>query len=481
MDFAQMLQTMQGGTGAIGGNELSLLQKALTAGYGTDPAGFTGGAAFRIQSLDHTMKATIQENQHFVLFNALAKAGAGATVDEWSEQQSIGGFLGGSTNTETGDIPEGQGDYARRTALVKFLMTKAEVSLVSTLGNNIVQSKAVEARAAALRLLTDAEYLCFEGNASVVPTEFDGMDVQIESLGSSDHVIDLEGTSLASGNHVTRAVQSVVGFGNFGKPTDLFLSNGTQADLDNAMDPAARVNLVGLDGKGAIEKGSPVAGIRTSWGVMKNNPAVFIREENMMTPFQLRHGAVAAAQAALQPAAVAAVASAGSAASKWGAAHAGQFYYFVTGVNAKGQSTGVMTAAVTVAAGDKVTLTITRSLGGAETGYVIYRSRKNGTNALTDVREMKRIPSAGATTVFVDENRDLPGACRARLLSMAPGSDAINWRQLLPMTEFQLYPTKAATLPWAQLLFGYLRLAKRKHHVVLKNIVNANQLWKPFA
>jgi hypothetical protein len=63
---------------------------------------------------------------------------------------------------------------------------------------------------------------------------------------------------------------------------------------------------------------------------------------------------------------------------------------------------------------------------------------------------------------------------------MRSGADAINWRQLLPMTKFALYPTNAAVIPWAQLLFGYLRIAKRQQHIVIKNIVPTGALWKPF-
>ena len=59
--------------GEMGSEELVALQKALTAGYGSDTNGLTGGSAFRIQSLDTTLKATVQENKHFALFNALAK------------------------------------------------------------------------------------------------------------------------------------------------------------------------------------------------------------------------------------------------------------------------------------------------------------------------------------------------------------------------------------------------------------------------
>jgi len=35
-------------------------------------------------------------------------------------------------------------------------------------------------------------------------------------------------------------------------------------------------------------------------------------------------------------------------------------------------------------------------------------------------------------------------------------------------------------VPWAQLLFGYLRIGKRKHHVVIKNILPDGATWRPF-
>lgn len=102
--------------GEMGSEELVALQKALTAGYGSDTNGLTGGSAFRIQSLDTTLKATVQENKHFALFNALAKPKATAVVDEWTEQDSIGGFLGGTFNDQDGAASETNGSYTRRTA-----------------------------------------------------------------------------------------------------------------------------------------------------------------------------------------------------------------------------------------------------------------------------------------------------------------------------------------------------------------------------
>ena len=75
--------------GEMGSEELVALQKALTAGYGSDTNGLTGGSAFRIQSLDTTLKATVQENKHFALFNALAKPKATAVVAYIALKRSV--------------------------------------------------------------------------------------------------------------------------------------------------------------------------------------------------------------------------------------------------------------------------------------------------------------------------------------------------------------------------------------------------------
>lgn len=470
-------------TGAIDGSGIAELQKALTAGYGTDVSGFTGGAALRIQSLDKTMQATIQENKHFRLFNELAKTGAGATVDEWTEQSGVGGFLGGSTNTETGIINESTGQYARRVGLVKYLMTKRQVSLVSTLGNNIASSEAIEQQAGAKQLLTDAEYLSFEGDEAVVPTEFSGIRAQIlagVAAGQVDggNVLDAEGQSLASINLLNQAAAQISKRDNFGTPTHLFLSQLTQADFDTGLDPAFRVPLTNVP-NGGISLGAPVVGVRTSWGDIANCPDVFINDGDQTVPFQVTYPTLATANTGMKP--TLALAAASAVDSKFGAGHAGNYYYLVTGLNANGQSDGVISAQQAVAAGEKVTLTITASGGGLETGYAIYRSRKNGTNAPSDFRLVARVPKAGATTTFVDLNRDIPGTTSAYVLNMNPGDHAINWRQLLPMMKFPLYPTNAAVIPWAQLMFGYLRITKRRHHAVIKNILPNGAKWKPFA
>ena len=151
----------------------------------------------------------------------------------------------------------------------------------------------------------------------------------------------------------------------------------------------------------------------------------------------------------------------------------------MAGVTNLGQSVVTKSIQYAVAVGDKVTLTITASVGGTETGYAIYRSRRNGTNDTADFRLVARVAKGGATTTFVDRNEDIPGTSKAFLLNLNPGHTAITWRQLLPLTRFNLYPTNAAVIPWALLLFGYLRISKRRHHVMIKNILPTTATWLP--
>ena len=467
------------GEAAVGEAELAALQKSLTANYGTDVATLTGGSSLRIQSLDTTMQATIQDNEHFKLFNRLAKPSATATVDEWTEQYSVGGFLGGSTNVEDGAAMETQGDYARMTGRVKYLMSYRKISMVLQAQNNIVSAEGVEAANGAKQLLTDIEYLLWEGDEAVVPTEFSGLKAQLLGLNITDNVVDMAGQPLNSVEPISLAAQTIFGFGNFGTPTDIFMSLATQTDLNNELDPAFRIALTATPN--AVSLGTHVGKIQTSYGAINTQQDVFIRDEPLMKPFELRYPAVAAANISFKPQAAVPVAATGPVNTLWGAAHAGNYYYGVAGINKNGQSAVLVTAQVAVAASQKVTLTITGSAAATETGYVIYRGRKNGTNAVADLREMKRIPvTPGGTTVFVDLNTDIPGSTNAYVLNLKPSDHAISWKQYLPMMKIPMAAVNSPIIPWLQMICGYLRITKRRQHVLIKNIVPSAAIWKPF-
>jgi len=472
--------------GSIGGNNAELIKALEASNYQTDVATLSGGGALGVQSLDTAMKTTVQENEHFTLFNRLQQTSATNIVDEYVRQTNVGGFLGGSTNSQMGVVRSAQGEYSREVGLVKFLMTLRQVGYVLNIGKNIVEATAVEERNGALQLLTDAEYLLFHGNADACPTQFDGIFAQIDkeiAAGqmSEDNVVDLQCAKLDSVEAMSKINVAVSRYGSWGRSTDIFLPNSVQNDLNMGLDPAYRWTP---GGGNTPVLGGHVEGIRLTNGVLKTNMDTFIHDEEnpMVYPFEVNNAAIATQNAAFKPASVT-VATASDASSQFKASRAGNYYYAVAAIGAQGQGlTEVVKSTQTaIAAGEKATLTITKSSAGTESGYAIYRSRQNGSNATNDFRLVKVIKKTGDTTTFVDLNRDIPGTVSVPLLNMAPSADAIGWRQFQPMTKIPL-PFGVGGMPvisWFQFLFGYLRVTKPKHHGYIKNILPSNAKWRP--
>lgn len=497
-DFFQQFAAMTpGGVAALGGSAAGALtdelQKALQASnYQTDVATLTGGGALGVQSLDTAMKTTIQENQHFVLFNQLASTNATNIVDEYSRQNGVGGVIGGSTNTQMGVVRSAQGDYSREVGLVKFLMSMRQVGYVLNIGKNMVGPIATEERNGALQLLTDANYLLYHGNSDASPTQFDGIFKQIDDEIAAgkmnpDNIVDMDGARLDSVTPFSNINVSVSDYESWGKSTDVYMPLAVQNDLNQGLDPAYRW---APEGGNTPVIGGHVSKIRLQGGMLTTHEDTFIHSENhpMVKPWDgstnVQYTAIAAANVGFKPASLTADASVSDASSRFSATRAGNYYWAVAGIGANGEQLTAVTKTTqtAVAAGKKVTLTITQSAGGTESGYAIYRSRQDGTNASSDLRLVKIIKKTGATTTFVDLNRDLPGTVSIPQLNMTPTADAIGWRQFQPMTKIPL-PFGVGGMPvmsWFQFLFGYLRVTKPKHHGYIKNILPAKALWRPF-
>jgi hypothetical protein len=482
MDFQPGNTSGMSVAGAMGTDELQELQKSLEAGYETDVDGMQGGSALRIQSLDLNLQATVQQNKHFVLFNLLPKPRATAVLDEWTEQHDIGGFLGSTFNTQDGAAMQTNGNYERMVGQVKYMTTYRSIPIVLQRQNNIVDATSIETTNGTKQLLTDIEFTMFEGDSSVIPLAFDGIYTQILSLNSDDHIIDLAGAPLNSIDPIATAAEVVYGYGNFGTATDIFLPPSVQTDLNQDLDPAFRVLL--NNGAQNTVRGTNVSGIQTTYGEIKTRSDVFIRDDKMKKPFEIitpALQAIAAANVAFKPAGIAVTPNAVDVNSAFQPNQGGNYYYAVTGINQNGQSQSVVSGQVAIVAGGSATISITPSASGTETGYVIYRGRLNGTNNLSDLREMIRIPkAANGNTTYTDENSEIPGSTRSYILNLSPEDHAIAWRQYLPMMKIPMAAVNSPIIPWLQMICGYLRMTKRNQHVVVKNIVPTRAQWQPF-
>lgn len=467
---------------AIGAESLraSEFYKSLQAGYGTDHQGLTGGAALRRESLEASLVTTVQKNEHFVIWRKLPQGSATATVDEFSKLTDIGGVPGSSANAEMDDIPESTGTYGRETALVKFLMDRRKVSVVAEIQatNGLGSAIARETDNGSKKLLTDANWFCYYGRAGCVSAEFDGLEYILETRGG-DSVIDLRGQPItANAKEFIEAAARIWGYANWGRATDYFASPAVQADIDMKLDPAHRVLL--NNNAQSIMVGAPVRGINTTMGPIMANVDPFLQETQ--SPYSVRGTAYAAmvTGSGILPVTSVAGVAATNASSQFLTAHAGNYYYAVEGQGVNGKrSTLVKSAQVAVAAGKSVTVTVTPQASHGATCFAIYRSRRNGTDADADFREVIRIPADGDNPVtYVDHNQKVPGTSIVPVLTI--NEDAITMRRLLPQTRFPLFPTTKAEHVWAQLLFCYLRVAKPNQHVLIKNVLPSSQTWQPF-
>lgn len=457
--------------------------KAITAAGGSDPATLTGGAATRLQSIEPFLLKAVQSNRHLAAWNKIPKSNAFATWDEFTTMTNVGDFPGGSFNDELGIIAETQGQYDRKVLQIKFLMQRRSVSVVAASQRTQVPLIAQEKLNGTLALLTDAEYATFYGNSAVVPQEFDGIETLIRATGDTDLIVDVRAQSLTYvAQEIINLAQAIAGQDRWGIATDLFMSYKAQQDFDQKLDPTLRTPITGING-GGTQLGTPVSGLRTSWGDIAFDKDSYILEGGC--PWEARtlgNFASVVTQAGLTPPIIASATPAtGTAANLFGAAQAGLFYYGVESVGKLGRSTAVVSAQVNVGQGQKVTITITNPADTGVTGYAIHRGARGGTNAKANLREMIRIPrTAGASTVFVDENADIPGTSKLFCLNLDPAHKALTYRRLLPLTMFKLYPTQTAANLWAQLLFIGLRMGLPHQHGMVKNYLPAGSTFQPF-
>lgn len=158
--------------------------------------------------------------------------------------------------------------------------------------------------------------------------------------------------------------------------------------------------------------------------------------------------------------------------SRFNGVDAGTYFYEVHAMDSKGciSNAVIIETAVIVAAGEKVTLTITPSVDTPCCGFILCRSKKNAVDS-KDCREFIRIPTTTEnTTTYVDLNEDLPGTGELLLLSLNKIAPAVRWNQFMPATKVDMYPTNALVHPFIIAMFGTVDVQVPWYNGIVKNI-----------
>ncbi len=451
-------------SGEMSAGEVNELQKALAAGYGTDSSQFTGGRALIPENLEsEVVNVVAQLKEDCKVMNSVKKTPVRSTVHEVNLRTGHGDYRHLSVAEGGASIDTDQ-SLERKTFAMKYLQTRRSVTKQMEAAETFEGALASEKLAGVETIIKGAEYQCFHGDSAIVPTEFDGFLASIKKANAADqNIINLKGSTL--GNYGEKIFDEIAA-----------MVRGKGGFLDKALFPtvlAKDIKEIFAD-KQRYLMNNPIPNLSfktiPDYGTaIGANIALSGEEAGDDMFFEVKGEVVAEGDATRRPAAPASVtASASGSGSLFTANDAGDYMYTVHAVNQYGISAGTsIAAAVTVAAGNKVALTITPGSGVAATGFIICRSKKDETK----VMEMDKVANSGnATTVYEDTNDELPGTASMIFLPKKRFQPVYTFGQLLPACTFPLAPTNTAETPFLVMLYGGLEVRAPKHCGLVKNI-----------
>ncbi|NVP23050.1 SU10 major capsid protein [Treponema phagedenis] len=443
------------------------LLKSLQAGYQTDSAQMVGGRTLIPEDIEGTMVNAMREQKEDCKFvNSVKKKSVNSTIHEYNRRTGVGNYKY-LTTEEGGGSETSDQELERKTVKIKYLQDRRAVTDQMALVDGFEDAYTSEKIAGTLNVLKAAEYFCFHGDETVVPTQFDGVLRQIEKSKNAN-IYDVRGKSIATVGE--RIITDPVGmiFEAGGDANKLFFPPILAQDIQDLIRDRIRF---GTSGSGAMNL--VVDQYPTPYG-----STIYFGQEAGADKFFHVKGLVTADGSPLKrPKAPTEVTttSAADGKSKFAAADAGNYKYTVHSVNKYGISDGKeIDASVAVSAGHKVTLKIKASAENTESGYVICRSAKDG----DVVMEMVRIgKDESGTTEFNDFNIELPGTAQMVFLTEKKIQEVINWDQFCPLRSRPLYESNRAEIPFLIQLFAALDVKAPEWCAIAKNIAYRGGLY----
>ena len=462
-----------------------VLEKALTAGYGSDASQFTGGRALQPEDLELTLTNVLEVQQNELkLFNSLPRIKTGSTVHQYNRRTGIGedvyNFVGEGEEAEESDQ-----DIERKLLDMKYIATIGRVTMQAENMKGLVDAYNEEKVAATMRVCRAAEIGCFHGDSSIIDKQFDGILKTIKDSANNTAaeeknratLVDLRGYEIgedvktgdkdiltgedlidfvaesanSKGGDLTKAYFPPVISSQFKRLYREYLrytTSDTHTGLNELPDLVTAIgSTIKIKGNAGADKMFKVKGLVKPSGFATKRPNAPAKVELSVN------------------------ASAIKAESKFRDGDAGDYTYVVHAVNSKGVSAGTAaSAAATVAVGCSVTITITPSPdGNAATGYIITRSAKDGDK----VMEMVSISAKKTEPVtYEDVNADLPGTASIVLLSdrTQEASANLSFVQFMSLSTVPLPRDKAFTHPFGVTLFGALEHKTPEFDALIENV-----------
>lgn len=453
------------------------LEKALEAGYGTDAANFTQGRALQREDLEATLVSVLDVKQNDCkVFHKLHKQPVSSTVHQVNRQTSVGDdeflFVGeGELATEDDPV------FQRKIYETKYMSSKWQVSHPLSLTNNAENPINASKVSAVLRVTKGTERAIFHGDSSVSPKQYDGLIKILKDSAANTDVedrlratrVDIRGLEIGEKNSTIDAGEEL-----FDELSERVLLKG--GDLNEAYFPpilasqfkklySERLRFTTKDSQFSMDKLPDI--------VTAANQTIKITDDcGVDKMFKVKGPVVASGDMSKRPNTPSNLTATPSTASdsNFTDGFAGDYIYAVHAINAFGISAPkVISSPVSVAVGEKVTLTITPDTNGnAATGYIITRTNAGGTTLM----EMVRIPKKGETTTYEDLNNDLPGTAQVVLLTSTTDDLAQNlsFAQLMGISSFDLPTDSSLAHRGVVALYGNLEVRAPEFCALIDNV-----------
>lgn len=452
------------GFGQASQNQVDNLNKALEAGYEVNPLELEGGGAFRVESLENSLKVLTFGEQHIKLWKKIAKQKAYSTVEQYGQLLDYGRNQGAFV--QEGQLPDtNDSQYARKAAFVKFLGTTREVTHPMTLVNSAFGSVvARQNQDGILWMLKQMEHSLFWGDSKLAPggnegLEFDGLNKMIDP----ENTINLKNTHLME-HHMNWGAQMIVQ--NYGTPTDLFLPYEVMGQFSQEFFPKERVIMPTQDG---YQAGVVVNKFMTHGGEVAFNPDIFLTKTRPLNFSASSFKAPTVGTLEFDGATDLVAVGGGSEFASQGA---GTYKYAVTFNNAHGESVPSNEITVVLTGADLakgIQLHIKNAVSSAfPIEYVrVYRSEKDGTKLYEVAKIPVDSPISGAETIFRDKGETIANTSTAFMGEMS--EDVLAFKQLAPLMKMDL-ATLGPVIRWMILLYGVPVLYAPKKFVRYTNI-----------
>lgn len=456
------------------------LNKALEAGYGTDAASYQDGRALQREDLEATLVSVLDVKQaDLKLFHKLHKQPVSSTVHQVNRQTSVGDdeflFVG-----EGEQASEGDPSFQRKIYETKYMSSKWQVSHPLTLTNNAENPINAQKVSAVMRVSKGTERTLFHGDSDCSPKQYDGLLKILRDSAANTEVeeklratrIDVRGLEIGE---KSTDLGIDAGEALFDEISEKVYNKG--GDLAEAYFPpvlARQFKAMYSDRLRFTTKDSQFTMDKLPNIVTAVNSTIRIVDDcGADKMFKVKGPIVAAGddtKKPYQPTSITGTPS-DSSTSNFTTGFAGNYIYAVHAINAYGISAErAVVSAVTVAAGEKVTLTITPNADGpAPTGYIITRTNAGGSTLM----EMVRIKANSKNAItYVDENNDLPGT--ASIVLLTPSTDEMkpnaSFGQLMGMSNFDLPTDSSLAHRGVVALYGMLEVRAPEFCGIIDNV-----------